>query len=546
MGACQRLRGKDIYPTASMKVDNNVNVVNGTAVINGNLNGVTNDNLNDLTTREWRVNASVVAKNTFNPIRNILETMNITPCPSKKMISLSIGDPTVFKNLNPATEIVEAMHKSLDSGLNNGYGPSTGFLESRQAVAEHVSVPGGQVTADDVILCSGCSCALDIAISTMADEGQNILVPRPGFPLYTTLSAGLGIETREYNLLPNQDWEVDLLHMESLIDENTAAIIVNSPSNPCGSVFSVAHMKQILSIAEQYKVPIIADEICDNFVFPGQTYVPIASLTTTVPVLSCGGLTKRFLVPGWRMGWIVIYDRNHVFDQEVRKGPLCMSQRIIGSNTLVQGALPTILKSTPQSFFDNTISCVKKNAELAFKRLRSVPGLMPVMPQGAMYMMVRVDMTRFPGITSDLQFVERLVSEESVFCLPGRCFNYPNYIRIVLTVPKPLLEEACDRIQEFCSTHLVCPPPSRLVNLLVENQSLYATYGKRYGQFVDNPHVDNWHSTWQLAVTLAKVMNMQSDTEEEKDSPESIRKNSIIARYPGLQQRKPSLASRNT
>ena len=166
--------------------------------------------------------------------------------------------------------------------------------------------------------------------------------------------------------------------MESLIDENTAAIIVNSPSNPCGSVFSVAHMKQILSIAEQYKVPIIADEIYDNFVFPGQvfipvtsftshriilqTYVPIASLTTTVPVLSCGGLTKRFLVPGWRMGWIVIYDRNHVFDQEVRKGLLCMSQRIIGSNTLVQGALPTILKSTPQSFFDHTISFVKKNA----------------------------------------------------------------------------------------------------------------------------------------------------------------------------------------
>ena len=181
-----------------------------------------------------------------------------------------------------------------------------------------------------------------------------------------------------------------------------------------------------------------------------QTYVPIASLTTTVPVLSCGGLTKRFLVPGWRMGWIVIYDRNNVFDHEVRKGLMCMSQRIIGSNTLVQGALPTILKSTPKSFFDHTISFVKKNAETAFRKLRSVPGLMPVMPQGAMYMMVKVDMSRFPGITSDLQFVERLVSEESVFCLPGRCFNYPNYIRIVLTVPKSLLEEACDRINEFC------------------------------------------------------------------------------------------------
>ena len=116
-----------------------------------------------------------------------------------------------------------------------------------------------KVTSDDVILCSGCSCALDIAISTLADDGQNILVPRPGFPLYTTLSAGLGIQTREYDLLPDQDWMVDLGHMESLIDHNTAAIIVNSPSNPCGSVFSPAHLRQILDIAERHKVPIIGE-----------------------------------------------------------------------------------------------------------------------------------------------------------------------------------------------------------------------------------------------------------------------------------------------
>ncbi|XP_023346899.1 tyrosine aminotransferase [Eurytemora carolleeae] len=473
----------------------------------------TNMNLNKLEMKRtnWNAKASIVAKNTFNPIRNILETIDITPNPQKKMISLSIGDPTVFGNLKPAKEVVEAVTASLLAGVNNGYGPSTGFLPAREAVAKHVSVPGGEVTAEDVILCSGCSCALDIAISTLAEDGQNILVPRPGFPLYTTLSAGLGIETREYNLLPENDWEVDLLHMESLIDENTAAIIVNSPSNPCGSVFTPAHLKQILAVAEMYKVPIIADEIYDNFVFPGQTYVPIASLTTTVPVLSCGGLTKRFLVPGWRMGWIVIYDKQNIFAQEIRKGLLCMSQRIIGSNTLIQGALPTILQNTPKSFFEETIHIIKSNADLAYKKLKEVPGLMPVMPQGAMYMMVKVDMSRFPMFRSDLDFVERLVSEQSVFCLPGKCFNYPNYFRIVLTVPQVLLSEACDRMLEYCSQHLVCPPPSRLVGLLVENRSLYATYGKKYGMFLDNPHSSNWHSTWQLAVTMADAMRNENN-----------------------------------
>merc|ERR1719285_1577793 len=467
---------------------------------------------------EWRVSASIVAKNTFNPIRDLLETMTIVPNPEKKMISLSIGDPTVFGNLLPAKEVVDALHKALDSQKCNGYGPSTGSVEARAAVAKHISVPGGEVTSDDVILCSGCSCALDIAISTLADDGQNILVPRPGFPLYTTLSAGLGIQTREYDLLPDHDWMVDLGHMESLIDHNTAAIIVNSPSNPCGSVFSPAHLKQILDIAERHKVPIIADEI----------YVPIASLTTTVPVLSCGGLTKRFLVPGWRMGWIVIYDRGHVFDHEVRKGLLCMSQRIIGSNTLVQGALPTILANTPKSFFDDTINVIQNNAKLAFTKLRGIPGLMPVMPQGAMYMMVRIDRTRFPGFKSDLQFVERLVAEQSVFCLPGKCFNYPNYVRIVLTVPAPLLQEACERMMEFCNSHLVCEPPSRLVNLLVEHRSLYATYGKVHGRFLDQ--ADNWHSTWQLAVTLAEAMNRKSSKLEAAMERKNSKNNEEVER----------------
>jgi tyrosine aminotransferase len=141
---------------------------------------------------DWSVKASIVAKNTFNPIRSILETMDCDPNPAKKMISLSIGDPTVFGNLKPAREVVEAVHAALDSGKHNGYGPSTGSQAAKEAVAKHVSVPGGEVTADDIILCSGCSCSLDITISTLAQDGQNILVPRPGFPLYTTLSAGLG------------------------------------------------------------------------------------------------------------------------------------------------------------------------------------------------------------------------------------------------------------------------------------------------------------------------------------------------------------------
>lgn len=153
-----------------------------------------------------------------------------------------------------------------------------------------------------------------MCISVLAEPGQNILIARPGFSIYRTLASGHGIEIRSYNLIPEKNWEVDLKHMESLIDENTAAMIVTNPSNPCGSVFSREHLQNIVALAEKYFIPIIADEIYEHFVFPGIEHHPISSLSKNVPVLSCGGLTKRFIVPGWRLGWIVIHDRHNLFE----------------------------------------------------------------------------------------------------------------------------------------------------------------------------------------------------------------------------------------
>ncbi|CAL4116174.1 unnamed protein product, partial [Meganyctiphanes norvegica] len=419
--------------------------------------------------KTWDVPASSYALNTFNPIRNIVENMKINPNPEKKMIALSIGDPTVFGNLVPAETITNAVSESVQSGKYNGYGPSTGFEEARAAVASHVSVPGAEVTAKDVILCSGCSCALDMCITALASPGQNILVPRPGFPLYKTLAEGLAIKTKYYNLLPENNWEVDLAMLEDMIDDETAAIVINNPSNPCGSVFNKGHLKAIIEVASRNKVPIIADEIYDYFVFEGHEYHYMASLTDEVPILSCGGLTKRFLVPGWRMGWIVVYDRNNVLEKQARSGLQSLSQRIIGSNTIIQGALPTILAKTPKSFFEGTIQQIQDNAKMAYNLVSAVPGLHPIMPQGAMYMMVRVEMEKFPEFETDMEFVETMISEESVFCLPGKCFDYPNYVRIVLTVPSVMMQEACGRIADFCRTHHIDSMNGQEVPMVIPN-----------------------------------------------------------------------------
>lgn len=229
----------------------------------------------------------------------------------------------------------------------------------------------------------------------------------------------MGIEIRYYNLLPEKNWTIDLVDLERQIDDSTAAVVINNPSNPCGSVFDEYHLKCILEIASNHKVPVIADEIYERLVFPGSRFVSAASIDSDVPILICGGLAKRFIVPGWRLGWIAVHDPVGAFDNDIRKGLICVSQKTIGSNSIVQGALSKILKLTPQSFYDNLITTLYDNAKIAFDALKPVNGLTPYMPDGTMYMMVKIELDHFPDFHNGLEFMQRLMEEESVFCLPG-------------------------------------------------------------------------------------------------------------------------------
>jgi tyrosine aminotransferase len=153
----------------------------------------------DDTGSSWKIRASAGARASFNPIAHLVANLKMAPNPSHKMISLAMGDPTAMGNLGPPPEAVAAVLEAVASGRYNGYGPSSGSQAGRQAVAEHVSLPGGEVVlAEHVLLCSGCSSALDMAIFTLAEAGQNILIPRPGFPLYATLAAGYGISSLNF------------------------------------------------------------------------------------------------------------------------------------------------------------------------------------------------------------------------------------------------------------------------------------------------------------------------------------------------------------
>lgn len=392
----------------------------------------------------------------------------------KKKLS-TIGDPTVFGNFPMARESVHAIKDALEVD-NFAYTVSAGMKSARQAVADYVNRNNKyNISSDDVILTSGCSTALEMSFRALADPGENILVPRPSWN-YTTWICGSGIEAQFYNLDPTMEWNVDLKHLESLINVKTKAILINNPGNPCGNVHSKEHLLDILEIAERHKLPIISDEVYEFFTFPGVKFHSTSSLSNNVPILMCSGLTKRFLMPGIRMGWIVINDRNNSFE-DIRLGLANIAGRNFWPSSTVQLALPAIIKNTPQQFFDDNCTRVHVSFELifflfiiisfffflssfqshalsAFNILKDVSGLKPIMPKGAMYMMIGIDLEKFPKFTSCLEFTQFLTKEQSVQTFPGfPCFFYPSFFRIVLTVPENLITEACKRIKEFCEAH---------------------------------------------------------------------------------------------
>eukprot|EP01091_Cochliopodium_minus_P011572 TRINITY_DN3315_c0_g2_i2.p1 TRINITY_DN3315_c0_g2~~TRINITY_DN3315_c0_g2_i2.p1 ORF type:complete len:416 (+),score=108.66 TRINITY_DN3315_c0_g2_i2:73-1248(+) len=387
---------------------------------------------------------------TSNPIRNIVDRLVFPKNPPKPIIHLSIGDPTRCSSLPIPNSAKESIPKRLNEGKFNGYGPSMGYDHIRESVAKSLTKET-LYNKDDIIIGSGCSHALDMAFATLFEEGTNILIPKPGFSLYQTLSQYHNIEYKYYDLIPQKNWEIDLSHLEKLIDNNTRAILINNPSNPCGSNFTKEHLLEIIKLALKHKLPIISDEIYADMVFSGEFY-SCAELTNELPVLVCGGLSKKYMMPGWRLGWILIHDPKKRMNN-VREGLRKVSTTILGASSLVQSIVGDVIENTEREYFLHNLSFLAENAKIAQQKLGDVVGVKIIPPQAAMYMMIGIEVDKFKDFSDDLQFSQLLLNEQCVSILPGKCFNFDNYFRIVLCVERNEFIEAIDRIKQFCINH---------------------------------------------------------------------------------------------
>lgn len=390
--------------------------------------------------------------------------------PLPKRLDLSLGDPTAL-GLAPPAEAEDAVVSAVKDGLMttkqvHGYQHSCGSPAFREAICEEIS-PG--VSPDSVFVTSGCSQALQFALTALAKEGSNVLVPNPCFPLYNTICEHVGAEARSYSLLPERGWEACLRDLDAKLDDNTCCLLVCNPGNPTSHSYSQDHLCDLLRFAYDKRIPVVADEV-----YAHMTYDPRADERSTFqwmadvasqqlgrnrpPVLSCSALSKRFLVPGWRCGWLALHDDagRSLVQAGISNGIAALCQIGMTTNSMAQAAAPLVLRNTPQSYHDSLNETMRKGAAYCLERISKCEGLeCPSEPSGAMYMFFRVPEARGRadgegGDSSDVVFCRDLLSEKNVFTLPGFLFGSPNFVRVVSAAPMAVLEEAWDRIEDFC------------------------------------------------------------------------------------------------
>ncbi|XP_021681226.1 nicotianamine aminotransferase 1 isoform X2 [Hevea brasiliensis] len=308
---------------------------------------------------------------------------------------------------------------------------------------------------DDIYLTVGGTQAIEVIASVLARPGANILLPRPGYPTYEAFARCSNLEVRHFDLIPEKGWEVDLESVEALADENTVAMVIINPGNPCGNVFTYHHLKKIAETSRKLGILVIADEVYDHIAFGSNPFVPMGKFGSIVPVLTLGSLSKRWIVPGWRFGWIATCDPDGVFKEHgITKSIESYLSICSAPATFIQAAIPEILKRTKEEFFLKIIDITREAADICYERIKGIPCIScPHKPDGSMFAMVKLNLSLLQDISDDMDFCLKLAREESVIILPGVAVGLKNWLRISFAMEPQFLEQGLERIKAFCQRH---------------------------------------------------------------------------------------------
>ena len=381
-------------------------------------------------------------------IRNIVGEAKKVEATGRRVRYLNIGDPIPFGFHTPP-HLVDAVSRAMRDG-HNGYTASAGIQSAREAVADEYTSRGMPVSPDRVLLTSGTSEGIELALGALADAGEDVLVPTPTYPLYTAVLAKIGARAVYYRTDPANQWLPDLDDVKRKMTAATRALVVIDPNNPTGSVYPESTRRALIDIAVRANVPILADEVYGDLGFDGP--VPLlGQLDPDAPILSFSSLSKAYLAPGWRAGWLAVGRTRGLDDvlgaiKKLADGRLC-------SPGPMQHGIEAALRGdrTHQREFVRELSV---RADLTARRINSTPGLSVVPARAAFYVMPQVTL---PPDTTDEDFVLGLLRATGILCVYGSGFGTPadaGFFRVVFLASLDELSAIYDDLASFTAEFL--------------------------------------------------------------------------------------------
>jgi len=390
-------------------------------------------------------------------IRDIVVKAQALEREGRKVIYLNIGDPPVY-DFDTPQHIKERLKRKIDdvSGRKSAaYADSMGLHEAREAIAKRLRTRGLAAETDDIVLTAGATEGIMLAVAALVNPGENLLLPLPGYPLYRSTLALYHGAAKHYRLDEAHDWQIDFDSLEEAVDAKTRGLVVISPNNPTGGVYTEETLKRLVAFAERHGLVLFADEIYDQLLLDdGYAHHPLARLAGDVPVLSFGGLSKNYVMPGYRVGWIHFHDPAGRMTKLVAAVKQLMRARLSGPH-LQQHAIIAALEGD-HSFLDGMRARLREQRDLTIRMLGAIPGIRCTPPHGAFYAFPGVQLPQ--GVT-DKEYVEALLAAEGVVVVYGSGFGMTEaedadgvrwgHFRVVFLAGPDILEEAYAKIARF-------------------------------------------------------------------------------------------------
>ncbi len=368
------------------------------------------------------------------------------------ILKLNIGNPAPFGFNAPEEVLLDIRHNIADS---QGYSDSRGIFAARKAVMQYAQLKNiPNVTMKDIYTGNGASELIQLSLNALLNNGDEVLIPSPDYPLWTACTNLAGGTAVHYICDEQSDWYPDLQDIESKITAKTKAIVIINPNNPTGALYPKELLERIVDIARRHELIIFSDEIYDRLVMDGLEHISIASLAPDLFCVTFSGLSKSHMVCGFRVGWMIL-SGNKDIARDYISGINMLSNMRLCSNVPGQSIIQTALGGY-QSVNEYIVpgGRVYEQRECICNLLNQIPGISVVKPKAAFYVFPKIDIKKF-NIHDDQQFALDFLREKRVLIVPGSGFNWkePDHFRIVFLPRNQVLTEACEKLADFLQTY---------------------------------------------------------------------------------------------